>query len=52
MNKELKKLLDEAEVMLSFLDKSHIKWVKAHIKIAYFRGSVNALQELKINTTN
>lgn len=38
MTKELKQIIDEAEVMFSSLNRNHIKYLKATIKQAYHLG--------------
>lgn len=45
MTKELKELIDEVEVMFSFLGKNHLKWLKTTIKQAYLQGKIDSLKE-------
>jgi hypothetical protein len=44
MTDELKKIIDEAEVFLSFLNKNHIKYVRSSIRQAYYQGRLDELQ--------
>ena len=50
MTKDYKKLIDETEMLFSFLNKRQLKILKLQLRQIYFQGALDDLrQRIKIN---